>query len=99
MNSCGHWINGGYCGAPAEKSYVVGPRCPPHTPAALAGRPETVPDPALTLDGLRQAAGMATSAHLNTSALYDERALASGKRGGSAQARKAARDAVDRRRG
>ena len=29
----------GTCGQPA-RPYIVGPRCPAHTPAALAGQPE-----------------------------------------------------------
>lgn len=30
----------GTCGAPADRRYLVGHRCPRHTPAAIAGRPE-----------------------------------------------------------
>ncbi len=40
---CGHWIGGErrYCLAADQlRPYGQGPRCPAHTPAALAGLPE-----------------------------------------------------------
>jgi hypothetical protein len=38
---CGHWSEAlGRCGAGQTRLYLVGPRCPAHTPAALAGEPE-----------------------------------------------------------
>ncbi|MEV0115563.1 hypothetical protein AB0H77_20345 [Streptomyces sp. NPDC050844] len=39
---CRHWDGSGrrYCGAPGARRYVIGYRCPLHTPTALAGRPE-----------------------------------------------------------
>lgn len=40
--SCRHWIGteDRYCGATPARLYMPGYRCPEHTPAALAGRPE-----------------------------------------------------------
>ncbi|MFC4536911.1 hypothetical protein [Sphaerisporangium dianthi] len=38
---CGHWsTSAGRCTATGARLYIVGPRCPQHTPAALAGEPE-----------------------------------------------------------
>ncbi|MDN3356044.1 hypothetical protein [Actinomadura sp. DC4] len=39
---CTHWISGESrrCLAPGTRMYLLGRRCPAHTPAALAGRPE-----------------------------------------------------------
>lgn len=39
---CRHWDGTGrrYCGTPGARRYLTGYRCPLHTPAALAGRPE-----------------------------------------------------------
>ncbi|MFI9203309.1 hypothetical protein [Streptomyces sp. NPDC053048] len=47
---CAHW-NGAqerFCRLPGARPYIQGPRCPLHTPAALAGKPEpgTPPRPA-----------------------------------------------------
>lgn len=57
-DACHHWSDAdGYCGATDNVTrYLTGPRCPRHTPAALAGHPKPVPDPTMTLDGLRAAA-------------------------------------------
>jgi hypothetical protein len=41
---CGHTD----CGATPTRLYGTGHRCPVHTPAAIAGRPENRPDPALS---------------------------------------------------
>lgn len=43
---CAHWQGawGQYCMAPATR-YVIGWRCPDHTPARIAGRPEPQPGP------------------------------------------------------
>lgn len=35
-----HTDTDGTCGQPSAAVYLVGPRCPDHTPAALNGRPE-----------------------------------------------------------
>lgn len=39
---CDHWIGAQrrYCRIPGARRYLIGHRCPLHTPAALAGRPE-----------------------------------------------------------
>ncbi|GAA3617338.1 hypothetical protein ACG5V6_15000 [Streptomyces chitinivorans] len=45
---CAHWIGSEsrYCNADkGVRRYVPGHRCPDHTPAALAGRPEPQPGP------------------------------------------------------
>lgn len=51
---CDHWEgdDAKFCGQPTDRRYLSGPRCPLHTPAAIAGRPDITPDPALTLTGL-----------------------------------------------
>jgi hypothetical protein len=56
------------------RHFVVGRRCPAHTPAAIAGRPEPQPGPGWP------AAAWSTPAPQSASALADERAVASGKR-------------------
>lgn len=55
--SCDLWLGdlGWYCGLSAAGLYLTGWRCPGHTPAAQAGRKETVPDPASTMTGIREA--------------------------------------------
>ena len=66
MNApCGYYTAGGHCRATPTRRYMQGPRCATHSPAAVAGRPEPAPDPALTLTGLRRSAGLAdlTPAH------------------------------------
>lgn len=52
MGLCGHYDGGDLCGARSEKRYLPGWRCPNHTPCALAGKPEVVPDPARTVEAL-----------------------------------------------
>lgn len=96
---CGHYSDtAGTCGASSAAGYITGPRCPDHTPARLAGRPEAVPDPARTLEGLRKAAGLDPTAPMTPAGetVVDARAKASGKRRSSPQAYRAARAAVDR---
>lgn len=40
-HSCDHHTDGhGLCRAPTTKRYLTGWRCPDHTPARQAGRPE-----------------------------------------------------------
>ena len=41
------------CGVLTRRTYGTGPRCPDHTPAALAGREVPVPDPKRTAVALR----------------------------------------------
>jgi hypothetical protein len=38
--TCRHWTDGRYCAATPARLYIVGQRCPDHTPARLAGRQE-----------------------------------------------------------
>lgn len=40
--ACEHWGGAAsqHCGATPTRHYTVGHRCPQHTPAAIAGRPE-----------------------------------------------------------
>ncbi|MFF2612662.1 hypothetical protein [Kitasatospora sp. NPDC058046] len=47
--NCNQWLpaQGSHCGQPG-RPYAVGPRCPEHTPAAQAGRPEPLPGPGYT---------------------------------------------------
>lgn len=100
MNTCTHWTDGAFCGARGGvRKYLTGDRCPNHTPAALRGRPETTPDPALTITGLRTAAGIAVDlvAPLAAGALLDERAVASGRRRSSQHVYTAARAAEEQR--
>lgn len=45
---CTHWLGGErrYCHDDKHvRRYATGPRCPEHTPARLAGRPEPQPGP------------------------------------------------------
>lgn len=71
--SCNQWLpaQGSHCGRPG-RPYAVGPRCPEHTPAAQAGRPEPQPGPGYTPQRL--------PTPQSASALADARAIASGKR-------------------
>lgn len=97
---CTHHDGDVVCGATPTRRYLLGGRCAAHTPCALAGHPEPKPDPALTLAGLRAAAGLRTDAvaPLAASSLTDERAIASGKRRAAPHTYRAARDAEQRRR-
>lgn len=88
---CGHWIGAErrYCLAgDGLRSYLTGRRCPLHTPAALAGRPEPRPGPGLP------AGAWTTPSPQSASALIDERAIASGKRRSSPHAYRAAQAAL-----
>lgn len=80
--TCRHWSDAtGWCGTiEGVRSYLPGRRCPEHTPAALAGRPESLPDPELALDALRDSKGLRYGYRPSDSALLDKRAIASGKR-------------------
>lgn len=53
MPLCGLYEGGDNCGALSERRYMNGWRCPRHSPAALAGRTETTPDPARGAAALR----------------------------------------------
>lgn len=81
---CKHWTDGvGYCWATDGVAFFTGGyRCPAHRPAVVNGRTEPVPDPARTLTGLREAAGLPPlyAPPLSASHVTDDRAIASGKR-------------------
>jgi hypothetical protein len=82
------------------RRYLPGPRCPLHTPAALAGRPEVTPDPARTIEGMRAAAGLDPNAPMTPAAptTVDTRAVASGKRRSTPTDFRAAQHATNRAR-
>lgn len=89
---CGHWLGdeGRYClNAEGVRRYLIGRRCPSHTPAALAGRPEPQPGPGYT--------PQAIPTPLGASARLDEQAIASGKRRSSPHDYRAAQAAVTAR--
>ncbi|MFD7410645.1 hypothetical protein [Kitasatospora purpeofusca] len=90
MTTCGQWLpgDGRHCGL-AARPYVVGHRCPAHTPAAEAGHPEPLPGPGYTPQSLPTPA--------SASALVDAWAIASGKRRSSAQTYRLAQAATGRR--
>lgn len=104
---CTHWstAQGRRCGATGARPYMTGPRCPSHTPAALAGRTEPTEAtpcapsrcycgkaacPAYTTYELRDR--YATAA--DSWAAVDARAIASGKRRSSPTQYAAAKAAV-----
>lgn len=91
---CGHWDGeaGEFCAATDFRPFHNGPRCPLHTPAALAGRPETPEGPGWP------AHAWTTPTSQAAAALIDERAVASGKRRASPQAYRAAQAAEAERR-
>ncbi|MFJ4009414.1 hypothetical protein [Streptomyces sp. NPDC090026] len=91
---CWHWIGAErrHCHATdSVRPYLSGLRCPLHTPAALAGRPETPPGPGWP------PAAWTTPSPLSASALVDQRAVASGKRRSAPHTYRAARQAVHER--
>lgn len=53
VRGCGHVTGADVCGITPTSRYLTGDRCIDHTPAALAGRPEIIPDPARAVAGLR----------------------------------------------
>jgi len=79
---CDYTATEGVCGAADALPYITGLRCPAHTPAALAGRPEVTVNPDLTLAALKRKAGRMENfvPPPNDSSLLDERAINSGKR-------------------
>jgi hypothetical protein len=96
---CAHVTVAAVCGATPTRRYLTGPRCADHTPAVLTGRANTNPDPALTLTGLRTAAGLPVdaAAPMVAGALIDERAVASGRRRSGQETFRAAREAEQAR--
>jgi hypothetical protein len=86
---CRHWIGAErrYCRAVEDvRQYVIGERCPLHTPAAVAGCPEPEPGPGFTPQDI--------PSPLGASALFDARAVASGKRRSAPHTYRAAQAAV-----
>mgnify|MGYP001583707554 CR=1 FL=1 len=81
-------ITGGHTGP--VRFYRTGWKCPAHSPSAEAGLPEPLPGPGMPH-------GARIPSLLADSALFDNRAIASGKRRSSPQAYRAAQDAVDHR--
>ena len=79
------------CDSTSARPYLTGPHCPPHTPAALAGRPEAYVDPERTLEALERKAGRTYAYRRSDSSLIDDRAVASGKRRSSARVYRLAR--------
>ena len=76
------------CLSTATRLYPCGWRCPDHTPARMAGRPEPPPGPGWP------AGAWATPSPQSASALFDARAVASGKRRSSLTTYRAAQAAV-----
>jgi hypothetical protein len=63
--TCEHLAGNRVCGSiSGVRAYVTGLCCPDHTPAAVAGRTDYLPDPAATLDALRERAGQTWSLHV-----------------------------------
>lgn len=99
--TCTHWDGTAHvlCGAVPARLYLPGPRCPAHTPAALAGRPEPQPGrcapnrcyggccPSWRPDTVHYVAG-------ETWAAVDARAIASGKRRASPAVQAAAKATI-----
>jgi hypothetical protein len=93
---CTHWIGTKHrhCRAAGDvRRYLTGPRCPAHTPAALAGQPEPTPGPGMP------AGAWTTPSPINDSRVHDARAVASGKRRSTPQTYRAAQAAVDHQKG
>jgi hypothetical protein len=92
--ACRHWIGveGRFCRRRHSiRHYLPGLRCPLHTPAALAGKPEPHPGPGWP-------AGPGTRPSLiSESHVTDSRAIASGKRRSTPAEYRAAQAAVDHR--
>lgn len=89
---CRHWHGDQhrYCHTTTSvRRYLTGLRCPDHTPAAIAGRPEPAPGPGYT--------PQATPTPLGASALFDARAVASGRRRSAPHTYRAAQAAVNTR--
>lgn len=76
-------------GLKKARLHPCGWRCDKHTPRAMRGLPEIPPGPGLPVG--------AWSSPLSASAVFDERAIASGKRRSSPHVYKAAKAAVDQR--
>lgn len=94
VRRCDHWIGAErrHCHAvDGVRHYLPGMRCPAHTPRALQGVPEIPPGPGWP------AAAWTTLSPLSMSAVFDERAIASGRRRSSAHVYAAAKASEERR--
>ncbi|WP_329336176.1 hypothetical protein OG252_13320 [Streptomyces sp. NBC_01352] len=78
-------------GLKRARLYPAGWRCDRHTPNAIRGLPEPQPGPGMPAGAQR------VLSPLSTSAVFDQRAIASGKRRSGAAAYRAAQAAVDHR--
>lgn len=90
---CGHWIGAErrYCLAAGQvRPYLPGLRCPAHTPAALAGRPEPRPGPGIP------PGAWSTPSPQAASAVFDTAAIRTGKRRASPHVYRAAQAAAQR---
>lgn len=90
---CSHWIGAEHrhCHSTDNvRPYLPGPRCPTHTPAALAGRPEAPPTDSPSPLAL-------PPSPISSSRVHDARAVASGKRRATPQTYRAAQAAVNHR--
>jgi hypothetical protein len=88
---CAHWIGAErrHCRkADGVRLYVPGLRCPDHTPRALQGLDEIPTGPGWP------ATAWTTLSPLSASALFDQRAVASGRRRSSPHVYRAAQAAV-----
>lgn len=95
LPECGHWDGAKrqYCRAIKDvHRFVIGWRCPHHTPAAMAGRSEPPPGPGWPVDA------WTTPSPISSSRVHDARAVASGKRRSSPHEYRAAQAAVARSR-
>lgn len=87
---CTHWIGAEHRHCRLRdgvRRFLTGLRCPAHTPSALAGRDEPQP-------GYGQPASTFPLSPLAASAVFDNRAVASGKRRSSPHTYRAAQAAV-----
>ncbi|MFI6814454.1 hypothetical protein ACIBG7_18730 [Nonomuraea sp. NPDC050328] len=96
---CTHWYGATAtrCGAVPARPYIQGPRCPAHTPSALAGRPEPVDPPCVGRCYCRECPTyqpLNAYASLADSWVIDARHIASGKKRASPQAQAAAKATV-----
>lgn len=91
--TCGHWggAEARHCGTAPTRQYAVGHRCPRHTPAATAGRPEP-PDGQGPLPG----AWTTPTPDAASWAAIDAKHIRSGKRRGTTNDYQAARAAEKR---
>lgn len=71
LPECGHWDGAErrYCRSIKDvHHHLIGHRCPIHTPAAMAGRPEPQPDPGWPTEHRAAQAAVATTRKDTTTA-------------------------------